>query len=112
MCRGISSPGSATIPSGNSGNSSLRRSDIPRLVYGGGWRRYGLRLTSCQQEVVEHRWGEEPLKHLLIDSLEQEVAVERVLSPQHRDLARVGARLQGAVEPAEPVRHQLLAADL
>ena len=36
--------------------------------------------------------------------------MERVVAPQHRDVGGLGAGLQRAVEPAEPVGHELLAA--
>ena len=37
--------------------------------------------------------------------------MERVLAPQHRHVGRIGAGLERAVEPSEPVGQQLLAAD-
>src|SRR6516165_601154 len=98
MWSGIISPGGATMPSGNSGKSPS------------GIRPPSLR-PGRQQQVVEDGRRQPGLEQALIEALKQEIAVERVLAPEHRHVGRIGARLERAVEPPEPVSHELLAAD-
>src|ERR1700753_4386409 len=98
MCSGISSPGSATIPSGNSGKSPA------------GMRPASLR-PGREKQVVEDGRRQPGLEQPLVQALEQQGAVERVLAPEHRYVGRIGARLERAVEPPEPVGQELLAAD-
>src|SRR5947209_10934308 len=111
MCSGISSPGSATIPSGNSGKSRVRRSGMAG-VYGAQVRSTpaGGRLgpPRGQQEVVEDRGGQHRLERELVETLQQEVAAERVLPPEHRHIVGMGGRLEATVEPTEQVRNELL----
>src|SRR5580704_1195966 len=101
MCSGISSPGSATIPRGNSGNSREGPSGIRPL---------SLRTARGDEQVVEDRRRQHRLEQSLVDALEQQVAAERVLPPQHRYVVGVRGRLERAVEPPKPVREELLAA--
>src|SRR5579884_1013441 len=98
MYSGINSPGSATMPSGNSGKSPS------------GMRQASLRLGR-QQQVVEDRRRQPGFEQALVYALEEQVAVKRVLAPEHRHVGRVGAGLERAVEPPEPVGQELLATD-
>src|SRR3954465_8551315 len=61
-----------------------------------------------EHQVVEDARRQARLEHGAIDALERDVPAVGVLDPAHRDVARVGGRLQRAVEPTEPVRQQLL----
>src|SRR5438270_9768358 len=101
MCSGTSSPGSATIPSGKRGNSERSRSDMLAT----------LAPARRHEQVVEDGRRQEGLEGRLVDALEEEVAVEGVLTPEQRDVGLVGARFERAVEPSEPVGHELLAPD-
>src|SRR5579875_1500639 len=101
MCSGTTSPGSATIPSGNRGNSLTALLTRPSLG------RTDRRLARAQQQVVEQPWRQQRLEQTFIEALQRQVAVERVLAPEHRHIGGVRARLQRAVEPSEPVRQQL-----
>src|SRR5215210_4366950 len=69
-------------------------------------------LGGRKHQVVEQVRREPALEQPPVDALEQQVAVVGVLDPWDRDALGVGARLERAVEPAEPVGQQLLAADL
>src|SRR4051794_20663612 len=70
----------------------------------------GLRLGGGKHQVVEELGREAALEQAAIDSLQEQGAPGRVVDPGHRDALRVRAGLQRSVEPAEPVRQQLLAA--
>src|SRR4051812_47917709 len=100
MCSGTSSVGSATMSSGNSGKAStaLLGMELPRSA-GGPVRR--------DDQVVEHGGRQPALEHATVDLLEDEVAPVGVLAPQPRNLGGLGARLEHAVGPPEPVRQQL-----
>src|ERR1700741_1180242 len=100
MWSGTTSVGSATSSSGNSGKSWASRSAATESRPAGG-----------EQQVVEQRRRQPRLEHPLVELLQQQVAVERVALPQQRPIVGIGARPRGRVEPAEPVRAQLLAAD-
>ena len=52
------------------------------------------------------------LERPLVESLERQVAAERVLAPPVGNLIGDGTGFQAPVEPAEPVRDQLLTAHL
>src|SRR5215213_2753589 len=69
-----------------------------------------LGLGGRKHQVVEELRREAALEQAPVDALQQEVAPVGVVDPGHRDSLGVGAGLEGAVEPAEPVREQLLAA--
>src|SRR5919202_3506012 len=71
----------------------------------------GLGLGGRKHQVVEELRREAALQQPAVDGLQQEVAAVRVVDPGHGDAPRVRARLQRAVEPAEPVGQQLLSAD-
>src|ERR1700733_1068858 len=104
MWSGMSSPGRATSPSGNSGKSRGGPSGMRPSSRRGAPRR--------QQQVVEDGRRQPGLEQLLVDALEKQVAAERILAPEHRHVGRIGARLERAVEPSEPVGEKLLAADM
>src|ERR1700685_1148094 len=108
MCSGISSLGSATSPSGNSGKSRSTSAAIALSV--GPARALAVRSDApcCQQKVVEDRRRQPRLEKRLVEALEQQIAIARVLLPGERHGVRVGARLERPVEPPEPVRGQLL----
>src|SRR5690242_6750985 len=107
MWSGIISPGSATMPSGNSGKSLVWRSGIDSSLGPG---RNGLALVRRDQQVVEDPRRQQRLEHTLVDLLQEQIPVERVLSPRHRHVVGRRTRLERAIEPSEPIRNQLLAA--
>src|ERR1700761_4288538 len=99
MCSGTASVGSATSPSGNSGNSLTTSSATDGQSRPGG---AAAPSSPCgQQEVVEQRRGQVRLQQVGVDSLQHQIAVEGVLAPQHRDVVGIGRCLQRAVEPPE-----------
>src|SRR5215211_5806536 len=69
-----------------------------------------LGLGGRKHQVVEEPRREAALEQAPVDALEQQIAPVGVVDPGHRDPLWVGARLQRAVEPTEPVRQQPLAA--
>src|ERR671911_1957864 len=83
------------------GGSSGRGSSPPGSALGLGGRKH---------QVVEELRRQAALEQAPVDALEQQVAPVGVVDPRHRDRLLVGGGLQRAVEPAEPVREQLLAA--
>src|ERR1700761_5395313 len=109
MCSGISSPGTATSPSGNNGKSRVSRSGITPESTSVAPSVRPLVPAGAHQQVVEDGGREQGLEQPLVDPLEEEVAMERVLAPQHRHILRGRGRLERPVEPAKPVRDQLLA---
>src|SRR3954465_6548 len=72
-------------------------------------RRRSHRFGGREHQVVEDARRQARLEQGAIDALERDVPAVRVLDPRPRDVPRVGAPLQRAVEPPEPVREQLLA---
>src|SRR5215210_683556 len=73
------------------------------------WPRLG-RLARREHEVVEDPGRQARLEQRAVDALQGEVTAEGELEPQPRDVVVPRARLDRAVEPAEPVRQQLFAA--
>src|SRR5215210_1245713 len=69
-----------------------------------------LGLGGRKHQVVEELRRKAALEQAPVDALQQQVAPVGVVDPRHRDPLGVRAGLQRAVEPAEPVRQQLLAA--
>src|SRR4051794_18034436 len=67
------------------------------------------RLARGEHQVVEQLRGQARLEHAPVHALQQQVSAVGVLDPRHRDVARLGRRLHGPIEPPEPVREQLLA---
>src|SRR4051812_30956566 len=98
------------MPVSNIARLSVKRSNglggsLPRPGSGS-----GLGLGGRKHQVVEEPRGEAPLEQPPVHVLQQQVAVVRVADPRHRDRGRIGAGLERAVEPPEPVGQQLLAA--
>src|SRR4051794_21013265 len=71
----------------------------------------GLGLGGRKHQVVEQLRREAALEQAAVDALEQQIAPVRVVDPGHGNVLGIGARFERAVEPAEPVRQQLLPAD-
>src|SRR5215208_442423 len=69
-----------------------------------------LGLGGRKHQVVEELRRQAALEQAPVDVLEQQVAPVGVVDPRHRDPLGISAGLQRAVEPAEPVGEQLLAA--
>src|SRR4051794_25714696 len=69
----------------------------------------GPRLPRREHRVEEGVRRHPRLHPAPVDRLQQQVAAVRVLDPAPRDVLRLAARLERAVEPAEPVGEQLLA---
>src|SRR5215207_8351828 len=109
----VSSPASALTDTNATGprpvSTIARRSRSSSSGFGGGGAESS-GLGGRKHQVVEELRREPALEQPAVDLLEREIALVGVLDPRHRDLLRVGAGLQGAVEPAEPVGQQLLSA--
>src|SRR5581483_11329803 len=126
MWSGTSSVGRATIERGKSGKSSTFVGSISFRSVGarppgpvpapaqrfqsrpGGSGAWPL---GAEQQVVEQRRRQPRLEHVLVELLQRQIAVERVAPPENRNVVGLGARLERAIEPPEPVRDELLAAD-
>src|SRR4051812_27771021 len=110
----VSSPASALTVTNATGPTPVstiaRGSRSSSSGPGGAPSGSGLGLGGRKHQVVEQLRWEAPLEQAAVDALQQQIAAVRVVDPRHRDPLRVGAGLQRAVEPAEPVRQQLLAA--
>src|SRR6185312_1116304 len=119
MCSGTLSVGSATLPKKNSGKSRTGSGICPESKplpaprgEADGRGSGGAALARGDHQVVEDGRREPALEQPAVELLQDEVAAVGVLPPHPRDLFGVGGRLERAVGPAEPVREQLLAADL